>query len=203
MLEIWVSNLVDRVNNQVTLSNITDPQLWKDIPFLDCSVAIANVKRFQGCWSSRMKLEQEHCVWQVIIVRPNHSCCLSLLRFYPLITSAPPGGLCLAHTACSSWQDLAGFSFANPLLYIWCIWVSQVQTLYLLAPCGHKKTPTGCNSNPAAALLCSLVTGCSFLVAAAHISNTRLHWGSGVLQSGFHLRFEIYLLFLILKCLKS
>lgn len=107
-------------------------------------------KGFPSCKSGGMKPEQQQCVGRVIIVHPNHSCRLSLLRFYPLITSAPPGGLSLAHTACFQRPDLAGFSFFTPLLYIRCVQASQGRTRHQLGPRSHKKTRAGCNSNPVA-----------------------------------------------------
>lgn len=114
------------------------------------ATVLLSKKEFPSCKSGGMKPEQQQCVRRVIIVRPNHSCRLSLLRFYPLITSAPLGGLSLAHTACFSQTDLAGFSFFTPLLYIRCVQVSLVRSLHQLVPRGHKKTWAACNSNSAA-----------------------------------------------------
>lgn len=76
---------------------------------------LCSKKGFPSCESGRMKPEQQQFVPQVIIVHPNHSCSLSLLRFYPLITSAPPGGPCLAHIACSSRPELAGLFIRAPI----------------------------------------------------------------------------------------
>lgn len=121
-------------------------------------------------WNLINSLCSALCLW-VIIVCPNHSCCLSLLRFYPLITSLP-------HQECC--QSVRQISHLNHLLFT--VSLSLCFLVGLSAVCVSSSNPKkdswplmdACNSNPSF-LNTPLMSICSFLVAAAHISKVQIH----------------------------
>lgn len=124
-----------------------DVLLWKKS---ECFSGVKN--GFGGSKSEGMKPEQQPVSGcpslRVIIVRPNHSSCLSLLRFYPLITSAPPGGPSLTH---SGWFSFF-YSQTPPFSHLYVLPVCLFQVFPVLT--SSPLTPTTkrlmlrCNPNP-------------------------------------------------------